>query len=272
LTLETGESKSLLEVVGAYVASFKSKDNLESVHRELYRFVQWCGPDKKFDEVNPSDIGEYAEQVGGTGTSPQATERLQAVRNFLSFARKKGFIEVNLAQHVRIRKSKTRSRTNKQQAGTDLIELTAQGHSDIVEQLEKLKAERAPLAIQIQKAAADKDVRENAPLEAAREQLGLVESRIREIENTLKIAVVVDPTKGKRSQTIKIGSKIAVKDIDGGRQASYTLVGQTEANPLEARISNISPLGKALIGRRAGSEVEVDSPRGKIRYSIIKVS
>lgn len=272
MTSELEISKSLIEVVGAYVDSLKAKDNVESVHRELYRFVQWCGPDRHFGQINPSEIGDYADQIGGTGTSPQATERLQVVRGFLSFARKKGYIEVNLAQHVRIRKSKTRSRTGIQSAGAEVMEITATGHADLLTQLEKLKSERAPLAVQIQKAAADKDVRENAPLEAAREQLGLVESRIREIESTLKVAVVVDPTKGKRSEVIKIGSKFSVKDVEAGRQTSYTLVSQTEANPLEARISNVSPLGKALMGRRAGSEVEVDSPRGKIRYSIIKVS
>jgi transcription elongation factor GreA len=271
LTLQTGESKTLLEAVRLYVDSFKSKDNQEGVHRELHKFIQWCGPDRTFSEISPAEIGEYADQVGGTGTTPQATERLQIVRGFLAYAKKKGIIEINLAQHVRIRKSKSRIRKTLS-AEIQTIELTADGHAQLVAQLEKLKSERAPLAVQIQRAAADKDVRENAPLEAAREQLGHVESRIRDIEATLKNAVIVDSSSSRKSQLVKIGARVSVKDLDSGRQTTYTLVSRTEANSLEGRISDVSPLGKALIGRSPGDEVEVETPRGKIRYSITKVS
>ena len=106
MTFETDQSRTLLDVVGIYVDSFKGKETEPSVHRELTKFVQWCGPNRSFIEINPSEIGDYAEQVGGTGTTPLATERLQVIRGFLSYARKQGLVEVNLAQHVRIRKSK----------------------------------------------------------------------------------------------------------------------------------------------------------------------
>ena len=272
MTTDIGEARTLIEVVGAYADSLKSKDTLKNSHRELHRFVQWCGPDRSFQEISPSEVGDYAEQVGGTGTTPAATERLQVVRDFLSYARKKGIISVNLAQHVRIRKSKSRVSGKRTERDSDAIELTARGHKQLVKQLEKLKSERAPLAIQIQKAAADKDVRENAPLEAAREQLGLVESRIREIEATLKDAVIVKTSRGKAARVIKIGAKVSIKEMSSGKQSVYTLVGRTEANPLESRISDVSPLGKALVGKVSGDEVEVDAPRGKARYSVVKVS
>ncbi len=271
MTFETGESRTLLEVVGIYVDSFKGKKTDPSVHRELTKFVQWCGPNRSFVEINPSEIGDYAEQVGGTGTTPLATERLQVVRGFLSYARKQGLVEVNLAQHVRIRKTKNRI-PGGAKTGVEAIGLTAEGHSTLVTQLESLKAERQPLAIQIQKAAADKDVRENAPLEAAREQLGLVEGRIREIEDTLKKAVVVDTSKRKKSKIVDIGAKISVKNIETGRQSSYTLVGRTESNPSEARISDVSPLGKALVGKTVGDEINVETPKGTVRYNVVRVS
>lgn len=270
MTQEAENSRTLLEAVSFYVESLKAKEDNEMTHRELHKFVQWCGPDKDFSEVRPSEIGEYADQMGGTGTTPQATERLQVIRTFLTFVRKQGIIDVNLAQHVRIRKAKSRAQGS-QVREVEVVELTQEGFTQLTGQLEKLKSERAPLAVQIQKAAADKDVRENAPLEAAREQLGLVESRIRELEDSLSNAVVVDLSKRKGGKTVKIGAKVSVKEVGSNKQARYTLVSRTEANSLEGRISDVSPLGKALVGRNAGDNVEVDTPRGKIRYSIIRV-
>ncbi len=270
MTQEAEVSRTLLEAVGFYVDSLKAKENHETTHRELHKFIQWCGPDKDFLELRPSEVGEYADQIGGTGTTPQATERLQVIRSFLTYVRKQGIIEVNLAQHVRIRKAKSRARGS-QVREVEVVELTQEGFTQLTGQLERLKSERAPLAIQIQKAAADKDVRENAPLEAAREQLGLVESRIRDLEESLSNAVVVDLSKRRSGKTVKIGTKVSVKEAGGSRSASYTLVSRTEANSLEGRISDVSPLGKALVGRSAGDNVEVETPRGKIRYSIVRV-
>ena len=272
--METIETTTLLSAVGTYAGTIKATEIDESVHRELYRFVEWYGAEKVFSQISPSEVGAYAEHIAGTGTSPQANERLQVVRKFLSYAKKKGLIETNLAQHVRIRKAKTRAKGSQIKKGRDFVELTPEGHAQLVSQLEKLKGERGPLAGQIRAAAADKDVRENAPLEAVREQLGLIESRIREMENTLRISVIVDPalqTKGKKIP-IKIGMKVSVKDLANGKSTSYRLVSATEANPLEGRISDASPLGQAIVGRLEGHEVESDTPRGTLRYLITKVS
>ena len=265
------KSKRVLETAGLFLDSIKGKDNQEAVHRELYRFVDWCGPERTFEAIHPSDIGEYVEQVLGTGTSPQAPVRLQALKDFLIYARKQGIVTINLAQHVRVRKSKTRSESSNQRNSQDVIELTRDGHAQLVEQLDKLKSERAPLAIQIQKAAADKDVRENAPLEAAREQLGYVESRIRTLEDTLKKAVIIKTTRKGKSKVVKLGVRVSVKDLESGKRNSYRLVNSTEANPSEGKISNASPLGKALFNRRAGTEIKVDTPKGISRFEILKI-
>ena len=150
-------------------------------------------------------------------------------------------------------------------------EVTHEGHIELVSEVESLKAQRAPIAVQIARAAADKDVRENAPLEAAREQLGLVESRIRQIEEALRRAVIIDPSK-RGGKAVELGAKVRVKDVKSGRETLYTLVSATEAKPLEGKISNVSPVGRALLRRIAGQEVEVDAPGGKLRYRIMKVS
>ena len=267
--MEQNEPKRLLECVGTYVVSLKVSD--DSVQRELRRFVKWCGADRDLTGIAPSVIGDYADSVAGTGTTPQASERLQIVRKFLTYAKKKGIIDINLAQHVRIRKSRTKKASGQGVALKDSIQLTFDGHAQLVVQLDELKSQRAPLAKAIQKAAADKDVRENAPLEAAREQLGQVESRILEIERTLSKVVIID-AEGVVSKMVRLGTVVWLEDSDTGRKSRYTVVSASEANPLDSKISDVSPLGKALLGQRADQVVNAETPRGTMRYRILQIS
>jgi transcription elongation factor GreA len=270
--LESHDTLTLIQAIGLYVDSTRSKAVNEAAHRELFRFVQWCGPDKPLIEINPSEIGAYADNIGGSGTSPMAAERLQVVRGFLTYAKKKGLTERNLATHVRIRKSKTRGTANGTASNPNIVELTAEGHAKLVSTLEKLKGDRGPLALQIQKAAADKDVRENAPLEAAREQLGLVESRIRDIEGELKNAVVMDGKRRGATRTVRLGAKVRVKDLSTNKETSYQLVSRTEANPMENKISDVSPIGKVLLGSSVDDEISFESPRGTMNFRVMRVS
>ena len=262
----------LQEAVGTYVGTLSSNDDYVRLHKELYRFVHWCGPQRSLEDITPPEIGNYAEQQGGTGTSPQAAARLQIIRTFLRYARKKGLITQNLAVHVRVRRSKSRAKDAQAREAKQAIELTPEGHAQLLEELEKLKGGRAPLAVQIRMAAADKDVRENAPLEAAREQLGMVESRIITIEETLKDAVVMKAGSRVGGASVKLGARVSMKDLNTGRGTKYMVVSPSEAKPLDGKISDASPMGKALIGRSKGQEVEVQTPRGKTRYLILSVS
>ena len=222
-------------------------------------------------QISPSVIGDYADSVAGTGTTPQAAERLQEVRKFLSFAHKEGIITTRLAQHVRVRKART-SQGRGVAHEEPQIQLTAEGYDQLVNELESLKSQLGPLSIEIQKAAADKDVRENAPLDAAREEQGRVHSRIRDIEVTLNNAVVMDASDPSRSQTVKLGTVVVVQGVSSGRKSEYTVVSGSEANPLERKISDVSPLGKALLGRAAGHEVDAETPRGTMKYKILNIS
>jgi transcription elongation factor GreA len=269
--LEPTETITLLQAVGIYAGSIKAGDNDEDLHRELHKFVNWCGPDRAFAEISPPEVGDYADQVAGTGTTPQAAERLQIIRGFLSYARKKGLLERNLAQHVRIRKARVKAGARGAGDAPETAELTKAGHAELVAQGEKLRIERAAIAMEIQRAAADKDVRENAPLEAAREESGRIDARLRQIEETLKSAVIIDASK-RRGKAVSLGCRVVVNEVDVGRKTSYTLVHPSEAKPLESRISDISPLGKALMGRSVGQEIVVQSPRGKTRYKIVEVT
>lgn len=261
---------SVIQAVGQYVISLRTKESQSAAQQHLMRFVQWCGAERALSDIRPSEVGEYGEKAIGSSGGTQAVERLQGIRKFLAYARKQGIIDQNLAQHLRIRKGKARSIRTDAAAKTAAEELTAQGHREMVGELEKLQSEREPIAREIRRAAADKDVRENVPLEAAREQLGHVESRIREIENTLRVSVVTGPRRGVK--TVGVGAKVLLKDLNNGRETRYTVVSASEAKPLEGRISNVSPVGSALMSKTSGQEIEVVTPGGKLKYRIVRVT
>ena len=286
--MESNESITILQAAGKYaehLAARKAKRvsaksraakaeadgySVSRSNTELDKFIRWCKPDTPFFKVKPADIGTYAERMVGSGTTPQAAERLQIVRDFLTYSHKSGFTDQKLAQHLRIRRPRSSAVKT---GGVDRQapnELTQEGHDNLVEELDKLKEERTKTATQIQRAAADKDVRENAPLEAAREQMGLLESRIRSIESALESSVIISARTGNVT-TIRLGMRVQVRESRSKREQTYTLVSRSEANSLEQKISDVSPLGMALIGKRKGDTVKVETPRGQSQYSILDI-
>ena len=267
IRLTNARPLTLMEAVELYVKSLRAKDSGTQQH--LVGFVRWMGGEhRRVNEIQPSEIGDFGEQTMGSGT--QAVERLQSVRKFLAFAKRKELTDQNLAQHLRIRKSR-RSIRNATGDGPRTVEVTREGHQALVKELEQRKSERGLLASEIKRAASDKDVRENAPLEAARERQGLNEARILEIEDTLKTARVSDGSKS-NNRTVGMGTAVLLKDVKTGRETTYTVVSAMEASPLEGKISDVSPVGRALIRKAAGQDVEVKTPRGTTRYRIVKVS
>jgi transcription elongation factor GreA len=271
LNLESVSNVTVMDAVGVYVASLRTKESQSKAQQHLMRFVQWCGPERALAHINPSDVDEFGERAVGTSGGSHAVERLQGIRKFLAFAKKKGLIEQNLAPHLRIRKGKSRSLRNAVALGSRTVELTADGHREMKSDLARLYTDRETNAGEIRRAAADKDVRENAPLEAAREEQGQIESRIAQIENTLNMAVVIDPSR-KIGKSVTMGARVLLKELDTGRETRYTLVSALEAKPLEGRISDVSPVGRALFKKSAGQEIAVETPRGVLRYRIIRVS
>jgi transcription elongation factor GreA len=117
----------------------------------------------------------------------------------------------------------------------------------------------------IRKAMLDKDFRENSPLDAAKDKQGHIEARIREIEAMLKRAVIVDSTGTGR---VRVGCMVKVKNLGTGREMEYAIVGPTEANAADGKISSVSPVGKALLDRRPGDEVEIDVPAGMMKLRV----
>ena len=282
MTSETADT-TIQEALDMYVRSLKSGGRSKGKtgssdkpidHKALYQFVQYFSPGASLQKLTPSDIGTYAESVNGTGTTPRATEQLQAVKDFLAYAKKsEGLTEENLARYVRIRKVRSRTGAAVVSSESQPIELTSEGHAQLVNQRERLVAESESLVEEIRRARADGDVTENSPLDAAREEQGRVEARIQEITATLEKSVIIEEGQARERKVVKIGARVEVKDLSNGREPKvYTLVNKTEANPLEFRISDDSPMGKALLGTRVGQKVQVDTPRGKQNYEVVSIA
>jgi transcription elongation factor GreA len=270
-TTEEQVSLSLNKAFQTYVRQMP-QDTKKTAQPEIAKFVRWIGAERLIDSIIPSEIGEYNEIFGAKTATRDATERLGAVKLFLTFLKKKEHIEVNLAQHLRLRKSRTSA--SKVAVATDMtrmVRLTQSGFNEMTKQLASLQEERIRIVVDIQRAAADGDVRENAPLEAAREAQGMTMGKIREIEATLKVAVIIDAT-GQDSSRVHIGSKIELTDTTTKKTIKYQLVEPNEANPLAAKISIVSPVGSAILGHRLGDEVKVKTPRGQQVYKISKTS
>ena len=267
---EPSRAVTLLDAVGLYVSSLKTKAAGPPSRQELLRFAQWCGSDRIIGDIRPPDIEEYGTQAAGSAARRDAPERLREVRQFLTFAHKKGLIQQNLARYLRVPKAKLPAAAARSRNGPATIEITAEGQAQIESELEALRSKRGPIATEIRRAAADKDVRENAPLEAAREQLGQLEARIGELEKALESAVTVE--RSGPSKTVGLGSKVLLREVDSGRETAYTIVGALEADPLGGKISDLSPVGKALMRQAVGREVSVTTPRGLVKYLIKRVA
>ena len=154
------------------------------------------------------------------------------------------------------------------QMNTKPVYLTAEG-------LEKLKAElqqlvtvdRPRVAARIHEAKLDGDLSENAEYEDAKQEQSFLEGRIATLEQQLRNAAVIE--KGGNGDSVGIGSKVVIKGSDG--EETFTIVGSAEAAPSEGRISNESPVGAALMGRKKGDRVTVQAPSGPIEYTLVRV-
>lgn len=144
-------------------------------------------------------------------------------------------------------------------------QITEQGRKDLEAELTGLKSRRGAIAEKIAEARDYGDLSENAEYDAAREEQGLVETRIAEIEDILQNAEEIKSTK---SGVIGLGSMVELK---GAKSMTYTIVGRVEANPAEGKISDESPIGAQLIGKAQGDEVTITTPKGANAYTIVSV-
>jgi transcription elongation factor GreA len=148
------------------------------------------------------------------------------------------------------------------------IQLTKQGLENLKKELEDLEKNKRTKAVdRLQKARAMGDLSENSEYTAAKEELDLIERQIVEMKAIVENAEVIESSNNK--QSVNIGSTVLV-EVNGVKD-EYTIVGEFEANPLEKKLSHTSPIGKALMGKKVGDQIEIEVPAGKVRYKVIAI-
>jgi transcription elongation factor GreA len=152
---------------------------------------------------------------------------------------------------------------------TETTYLTAEGRRKLQEELEHLRTVRRPaVARQIHEAKEGGDITENAGYDEAKNEQAFVEGRIMTLEALLNQVQII--TEGHRSEVVALGSKVKVAE-EGGQPEVFNIVGKAEADPGKGRISNESPLGRGLMGRRKGDRVTVQTPDGPVVFQVLQV-
>ena len=149
------------------------------------------------------------------------------------------------------------------------IFLTKEGLAELQAELDDLKQNVRPEVIgQIKEARAQGDLSENAEYHAARDRQGHVEARIKELEYLIDNATMIED---KKSNTVQVGSTVEIKYIADNETETYYIVGSTEADPFENKISNESPIAKGIMGKKKGDVVTIESPNGNYDIEIVSL-
>jgi transcription elongation factor GreA len=158
-----------------------------------------------------------------------------------------------------------------QMNNNDIVYVTAEGLKQLEEELAYLTTvKREELSIKLETAIAQGDLKENADYHDAKEEQGFVEARVRDIEDTLRRAQIIE--ENGPSDVVYIGSTVTVCEEGYDDEETFNIVGAAEADPAEGRISNESPMGQALLGARAGQVVRVETPGGAVAFKIVSIA
>ena len=148
--------------------------------------------------------------------------------------------------------------------------LTSEGFLELETELNNLKTEDRPRIIEaIKEARAQGDLSENADYDAARDEQAKIEARIQELEYMLEHAKIIEKVSGDK---VAVGTTVTVQYVDDDEEEEYSIVGSMEADPFENKISNESPIGKAIMDRRVGDIISVESPNGSYDIKIVKIA
>jgi transcription elongation factor GreA len=258
---------TLEEAVGTYLATLPEEERV-TYRQEIRNFVRQFGSERLVAEIKGFEVSNYTERLAQNDRN--FGDKIEPVRAFLTYVKKEKWNKENLATAIKIKKSKIKTVGPTQKMKREPVPLTKEKYDELAAELTALRARRLEVIGDIQRAAADKDLRENAPYHAAREQKGHIEGRIIELDETLACAVITDGAQ-RNSHTICIGDVVIIETVDTQMELRYKLVNPKEVAPSKGLISVISPLGKAVLGKIEGVVVEVSVPAGKMKYRIKKV-
>jgi transcription elongation factor GreA len=241
----------------------KAKTDLPPVQA----FLAWFGLTQPMRELKGSHVAEYVAKH--TDGSP---EQLEPLRAFLAYCSRLAFTEQNLVPTLHLGPDAGGSRGGEganAELGGSAFYVTLDGLNALEAQLVELRAQRPLIAEKLRDAMADKDFRENAPLDAARDEQAHLEMRIRDLEEKLRNAVIIDQNaKGGKAN---VGSVVKVLNLHADKEQTFTLVSPAEVDPGQGKISIQSPVGVAVINHAAGDEVTVNAPSGPISFKILEV-
>ena len=254
-----------LDEAASFYLEAESKAVDQRARVEITRFTSWYGSDRRIDAMTGHQVTLYQEALGSTA---DVGERLPAVKEFLAYAKKQKWTETNLGAHLRVKR--TKKATVEGVPEVEVVEMTPEGLATAKEELEKLQEQRPTIQKALELAMADKDFRENAPLDAARDAQGLLEARIRQVEYDVRHARV--PATDGRGGRAHLGSNVKATNLVSGGTVDYTLVGRNEVDASAGKISVASPVGQAFVGRSPGDEVDVTIPSGSVRFRIDAVA
>ena len=256
---------TLFDAAREHLKGLRGED-ANAIQVEVERFVRWAGADRVLGQLTANEVANYAETFSGTMTD--AGRRGIAVKKFLAFAKKAGYTSTNLGTHLRIKKSAKKASTL---PAIESIEMTEREKAAVVVELESLKAQRPGIIDDIRRAMADKDFKENAPLDAARDQQGYVEGRIRRLEATLHHVVIVQEGAKPKGDIVELGCTVVLRNLKSNQEVSYTLVRPSEADASQGKISLESPVAQSVLKKSVGDEVNVSAPSGNIRFRLERV-
>lgn len=154
-------------------------------------------------------------------------------------------------------------------SGDETVLITKEGLKKLQEELENLKTvRRKEVAARLKEAISYGDLSENSEYEEAKNEQAFIEGRILELESKIKNAKII---KGHDTKTVQIGTIVKLKKVGSKEELEYTIVGTTEADPFDHKISNESPIGAAIMEHEVGEKVQVETPSGKVKYEILKL-
>ena len=155
---------------------------------------------------------------------------------------------------------------------TKETQITAEGLKRLEEELAQRKgAIREEIVERLKEARAQGDLSENSEYDQAKEDQGKNESRIVELEQMIKTAVIIDTTASGKEGIVSLGCTVVLKDVETGEEETYAIVGTTEADPFNNKISNESPVGSAIMGKKVHDVVVANTPAGELSYQIMEV-
>ena len=268
VTNNSNENVSLGEAVGKYLAILPDEKK-NAAQQEINNFIRWYGGrEKSMDSLEGAAVGNYAERLARTDAA--CVQKLDLVRGFLIYAHKQNWCRENLSVSIRVvkkGKTKTTSSSAKKKGQKKGPAYMTQGAFNEIEiEMKTLQEKRLAVMEDIKRAAADKDFKENAPYHAAREQKSMLDGKIMELDEMISTAVIIE--ENQNTKTVCIGSTVLLQEVNSGKEVRYTLVGPREVNPAKGKISGVSPVGKAVLGKCPGDIFEVTVPSGKLQFQL----